>query len=762
MRIDLFGPPRLVIDGTDRQHASRKAMALMAYLAMRAGEPVTRRHLADLLWPDTDPDQSRVNLRQGLAQMKSLLGDGAESAVLTSNDQIALDASRFDIPARRLLTDAPADLAAGIAAGPGFLEGFSARSGSFDNWAAAQRHMLDVRTADALERSGQDRLARKDPSGAAQDLALALKLDPFRETAHRLMMQALSGLGRTAAALAQYEKCRAVLKDQLGVEPDAETRALAARIRAARITGTATPEPASPSPSEPAAIIVFATGPTGAELGELFRGSAAAALQATLDAQRAASPHAARAVAVTDTGDDQKAFAQARAALSLHRSGGIVVTSDVYRRFQDWSPFTFAPLAGSAEGHHLLTGEMPRHRLQIAPTTDLPAPRPVSGNSVVVLPFRDNSPDAGRLNLGDVMAEEIIARLARFRLLKVAGPSAGRTCRALDLSAQDLRDRLGVKYAVDGSVARIGERLAITYSITDLTDDRVIHADRFDGHFADLFQGQSAMIDRIASTLFHRTQEAETDRLAARLTNDIGAYELYLSGLASHRRGGISTLNAHTAVRRFDEAIDLDPEFVRAHAYRLCAMSWYAPLQADELGFRQIDRLVRLDDNDPEVHRIAGALHQLAGESDLAVIHLDRAVQLNPSDAYLLASSAVYRAYAGDDDGALSQIERAIEVDPFLPAWCVEDHGVVLYANGDYAGAAASLRRLTTPSPRALAYQAAALVAQDDIAAARVAVGRILQIDPDYSLDRFMQLAAFRRAGVKEALRSRLGQAGLP
>lgn len=785
MKIDLFGPPRLIVAGAERQHPSRKAMALLAYLATQAGAPVTRGHLATLLWPDADPDQARVNLRQCLSQLKSLLGAEAGAALRTAGDRVALGVAGFEIPSLALAADAPAGLAARIAAGPGFLEGFSARADGFDDWAAAQRHLLESRLADALEGSGRDRLAARDPAGAALDLALSLKLDPLRETAHRGLMQAQAALGRSAAALAQYEKCRAALKDQLGVEPDAETRALAAQIRAARLGRPQQPGAAGAALSEAivgsAGVVVFAEAAQGGALVELHRGPAIAALEAALDSWRSAPAGATgaersaarRMVAVA--ANDPSAIGRARATLALHAGDGIVVTPEVYLQFGDWSPFSFAPAPAAAVGgldeYHLLLGEMPRHRLQVAPTTSHPELRPEmpegvqsgkgAGNSVVVLPFRDHSPDAGRLNLGDVMAEEIIARLARFRLLKVAGPSAGQTCRALGLGGAELRDRLGVKYAVDGSVARIGERLVITYSITDLSEDRLIHGDRYEGRFTDLFTQQSAVIDRIASTLFNRTQEAEMDRLAARLTNDIGAYELYLSGLAAHRKGGLSTRNAHVAVGRFDEAIGIDPDFVRAHAYRLCAMSWYAPVEADGIGFRDIDRLVRLDDNDPEVHRIAGALHQIAGQSDLAVAHLDRAVHLNPSDAYLLASSAVYRAYAGDGAGALRQIERAMEVDPFLPAWCVEDHGVVLYANADYAAAAQSLRRLTSPSPRALCYLAAALVAWDDLAGARAAVGRIRHVDPDYALEGFMQLAAFRDAGTREGLRVRLAQAGL-
>lgn len=75
MKIDPFGPPCLCLDGRELQHSSRKAMALLAYVAMRVGEPVTRQHLADLLWAENTSDQARTNLRQCLTQVRSLLGE---------------------------------------------------------------------------------------------------------------------------------------------------------------------------------------------------------------------------------------------------------------------------------------------------------------------------------------------------------------------------------------------------------------------------------------------------------------------------------------------------------------------------------------------------------------------------------------------------------------------------------------------------------------------------------------------------------------
>jgi len=763
MKIDLFGPPRLHVDGKVRQHSSRKAMALLAYLAMRAGEPVMREHLASLLWGDTGSEQARVNLRQSLSQLRSLLGEDAPSALSATGDQVVLDPDQFNISARDLHVGTCEEAAVMIASGPGFLEGFSTKSEEFDTWIAAERHLLETRLCDVLETTGRDRLAAGDAAGAARNLILALKFDPFREAAHRNLMQAMADLGKTGAALLQFQKCRTILKSQLGVEPDTETRALAAKIRASRLQGKPTAEPEPENDTHSLGVVVFREeGTKSSKLVVVSRGAAADAIQAALDLVRGAgSTKTARIVAVQDSGDAAADREAAHDLLSRHAGHGFLVSEAVYGMFELRSPFSFEKAQSESGDVNLLVGEMPRDRYQVMPTVSRPSVKTNPGNSIVILPFRDHSPEIDRINLGEVLAEEMIARMARFRHFKVSGPTAGRTCRTLGLSAEQIHDRMGVNYAVDGSVTRLGDRLLITYSITDLKRDQIVYGDRFEGKFHDLFEQQSVLVDRIASALFNRTEQAEIDQLAARLTNDIGAYECYLFGLSAHRRSGIALQNARKAVRHFEDAIRIDPEFVRAHAQRICALSWYDPDLAYGISFSQIDQLVALDDNDPEIHRIAASLHLFHGDYDVAVDHIDRAVELNPSDAYLIANSAISRLYADDKDGALRLIERAMEVDPFLPAWCVEDHGVVLYARGDYAGAIASLRRLSLPSPRALAYLAAAYVALGDQASATLAADRISRMSPEFTRHQITQFELYRDKGARSLLEARMARAGI-
>jgi len=245
LRISLFGPPAIVVDGKRFQNSSRKAMALLAYLAMRAGERITRAHLSELLWADSPEEQARTNLRQTLSLLRKLFREAGHDPILVPFDQVVMQPDGFEIEARTCLQGEVIQNAAELASGPSFLEGFSVRAPNFETWMHAQRYAIELRLCEALEVASEEMLRSRDYTHAAGTLSLVLKLDPLRETAYRRQMQALAALGRTDAALAQYESCVAILRTELQTEPDSETRALAASIRTNRIHPSPTAKPAS-------------------------------------------------------------------------------------------------------------------------------------------------------------------------------------------------------------------------------------------------------------------------------------------------------------------------------------------------------------------------------------------------------------------------------------------------------------------------------------------------------------------------------------
>lgn len=241
LSIALLGPPVVEVDGRALDVDTRKATALLAYLAV-TGRPVRRDTVASLLWPETDPDRARSALRRTLSTLRTALGG---RWLETDRDLVSLsfDGVDFDVAeARRLLADrgthrhpatetcphclAPLSAVVGLHRGP-FLAGFGLRdSAEFDDW--------EQLTADELRRDLAGALdllvdAHTSAGDTAQAIAVArrrLALDPLHEPAHRQLIRAYAVGGDRSAALEQFRECVRVLDRELGVRPLDETTAL--------------------------------------------------------------------------------------------------------------------------------------------------------------------------------------------------------------------------------------------------------------------------------------------------------------------------------------------------------------------------------------------------------------------------------------------------------------------------------------------------------------------------------------------------------
>ncbi len=220
-RIDA-GPPAAV--------PTRKAQALLAYLALTPGQTHPRDKLAALLWPDTPPGPARTALRQTLFVLRKALG-AADHGLVATGDAITLaaDAIQTDVAAfERAVADAtPAALEQSVALYRGdLLAGLSVAEPAFEDWLMTERERLRELALEALARL----LAQQRGSGAVgaavQTALRALALDPLQEPVHRTLMRLYIQLGRRDAALRQYQECVEVLQRELGVEPEPESKAL--------------------------------------------------------------------------------------------------------------------------------------------------------------------------------------------------------------------------------------------------------------------------------------------------------------------------------------------------------------------------------------------------------------------------------------------------------------------------------------------------------------------------------------------------------
>ncbi len=245
------------------RHAYVKVFALLAYLAVESDRPHARSSLATLLWPDQPDERARHSLRQALSTLRRLL-DTPDSAgiVLAHRDTLQLNPdANVDIDVRALLTlidtcdqhphprldrcpSCAQRLTQAMTLVRGeFLEGFSVDdSSAFDDWVFVWRERLQRRILPALGHLASWHRQRGALDDAVVVLSRQLELDPWLEEAHRELMDVLWHQGNRTAALAQYERCRQVLDNELGIEPDDTTSALYERIAASANPPIARPD----------------------------------------------------------------------------------------------------------------------------------------------------------------------------------------------------------------------------------------------------------------------------------------------------------------------------------------------------------------------------------------------------------------------------------------------------------------------------------------------------------------------------------------
>ena len=269
LSLGVLGSLQVLIDDTPvAALESDKVCALLVYLAVEADRPHRRESLVGLFWPDSPEQVARHNLRQALFNLRLAIGDHSARPpfLLISRDAIqfnrasdfVLDLARFNTilhaceESRSRGIEDPAIRAAQLEELVKLFRGeflqhfFLADSAEFEQWALVHRERLHQQVLDALSHLADYCEQHGDFQAARRHALRQLELDPWREEAHCQLMRALALDGQRSAALAQYETCRRVLAEELGVEPSAKTRELYEQIRAG---GLEAEEEARPSPS---------------------------------------------------------------------------------------------------------------------------------------------------------------------------------------------------------------------------------------------------------------------------------------------------------------------------------------------------------------------------------------------------------------------------------------------------------------------------------------------------------------------------------
>jgi DNA-binding SARP family transcriptional activator/tetratricopeptide (TPR) repeat protein len=253
IEVSLLGPPRVERAGALVGFDTRKAMALLAHLAL-ADRPRPRDALADLLWPDNDIEHARGALRRTLSTLRAAIGPESlettrDHVRLVKSQGLSVDVDRF----RALLAADDLETAVGLFRGD-FLEGFTLRDApDFEDWALSQADSLRRELTGALARLAARLEGAGQCSSALVHVRRWLSLDPLHEPAHRALIRLYALTGDRAAALVQYRQCVRTLSRELGVAPLPETTELYEAVNTGTLVAAtaAAPLPAVEQETEP-------------------------------------------------------------------------------------------------------------------------------------------------------------------------------------------------------------------------------------------------------------------------------------------------------------------------------------------------------------------------------------------------------------------------------------------------------------------------------------------------------------------------------
>jgi|AraplaMF_Col_mMF_1032025.scaffolds.fasta_scaffold00014_152 adenylate cyclase len=268
LRLSLLGPFRLEAD-VEITLSSRKAQALVAYLALPAGRLHRRDKLASLLWADRGDAAARHNLRQALSSIGRAVGPFAKNApaMIPGADPIGLDATAIHVDAARLevlvAKASPEALSEAVAICHGeLLDGLNLQAEPFEEWLIAQRSRFRELAVQAHRLLLEHQIGCGSQEAAVMTALRLLALDATDEDAHRKLMRLYLAQGRKDAALRQFQICGDALQRELGLAPDAETKALHRSITQARAGDGVRPASAADVP-----LVLAPQSPTQGSVG---------------------------------------------------------------------------------------------------------------------------------------------------------------------------------------------------------------------------------------------------------------------------------------------------------------------------------------------------------------------------------------------------------------------------------------------------------------------------------------------------------------
>jgi TolB-like protein len=395
--------------------------------------------------------------------------------------------------------------------------------------------------------------------------------------------------------------------------------------------------------------------------------------------------------------------------------------------------------------------------------------------SIAVLPFENIGGDPEQEYFADGMVEEIITALSRFPSLFVLARNSSFTYKGRAVDVKQLSRELGVRYVLEGSVRKYGNRVRISGQLIDASSGGHIWADRYEGALEDVFDLQDRITASVVGAVLPKMEWAEIERAMRKPTGNLHAYDYYLRALASYRRFGRQG-HMEKELELFTRATELDPNFGMAYTMAACCYAvrkttgcMTDPGKDVPEAARLAARAVELGAEDPFALGACGwVFAYVVGDLDRGCTLVDRALALNANLSNCWQWGGLVKLWLGEPEEALDRFERAIRLGPLNPYLWISQLGAAnahfLAGRYDEASAWAETALQNAPDhPACLRIHAASNALGGRLERARRSTERLLERNPKLRISGLREIIGpYRRAVDAEKYVEGLRRAGLP
>jgi adenylate cyclase len=394
--------------------------------------------------------------------------------------------------------------------------------------------------------------------------------------------------------------------------------------------------------------------------------------------------------------------------------------------------------------------------------------------SIAVLPLHNAGGDTEQDYFSDGITEDIVTELSRFSDLFVIAHNSSFQYKGKAIDVRQVGRELGVRYVLQGSVRRGGDRVRISVQLIDAVTGAHRWAERYDRQLEDVFAVQDEVARTIVALLAAHVNRAEIERTLNKPPETWHAYDYYLRAADAHAAflSSFKATDLYEVRRLLERSIAIDPSYARAYA-RLSwtyFQAWINSLDDDHLNPAALDRAyhlackaVQLDPNLPQAHAQLGHVLGRRGEHEAALAEFEKAAALNPNFTDWRVGEVL--VWAGDPARAIGAVEQHMRSDPFYaplaPLWL----GCAHYMLKQYPQALRPLRECVSLAPNmgpAHARLAATHAQLGNVEKARAEAAEVLRIDPTWTIEGRQALFPFKRPEDAEHNFDGLRKAGLP